>query len=160
MTEQEIVQRVVALTKQYYDDRQYSCTEAMLKAFAEVFAPHRFDTRTIQRLATPFNGGFSELNLTCGALTAGLLVIGLVAGRDHPGDEDAREEAYTLTQIFYQRYLETIGTDSCRELLDRWRDEQGVEKRRCKQHTCEVSELLAKTILQVGFHELTSLRST
>ncbi|MBF0629179.1 MAG: C_GCAxxG_C_C family protein [Magnetococcales bacterium] len=125
----------------------------MLKAFAEVFAPHRFDATAITRLATPFNGGFSELQHTCGVLTAGLMSIGMIAGRDRPGDEEAKEQAYTLTQIFYRRYMDAIGTSSCNELLQRWK-EQGPEKSRCKAHTQQMSELLARTILQVGFHEL------
>ncbi|MBF0341504.1 MAG: C_GCAxxG_C_C family protein [Magnetococcales bacterium] len=149
----EIIRQVGERARNYYNDGQYSCAEAMLKAFAEVFAPHRFDSATITRLATPFNGGFSELQHTCGVLTAGLLSIGLVAGREQPGDDEAKEEAYTLTQIFYRRYLDAIGTTSCRELLQRWQD-QGPDKSRCKEHTRLMSEMLARTILQAGFHDL------
>lgn len=153
MTEEEVVHKVGELARRYYDDGQYSCAEAMLKAFAEVFAPHRLHPDLIPRLATPFNGGFAELQSVCGVFTAGLLVIGLVAGRDQPGDEDAKEEAYTLTQIYHQRFLAAVATDSCRELLTRWRD-QGESKIHCKRHTQTMSELLARTILQVGYHEL------
>lgn len=153
MTQDEIIHRVGALSRAYYDDTQYSCAEAILKAMAEVFTPDRYDPRLIPRLATPFNGGFSELQQTCGVLTAGLMAIGLVAGRDQPGDEDAKEEAYTLTQIYHQRFMAEVGTTSCRELLLRWQD-QGEGKIHCKEHTRRMAELLARTILQVGFHEL------
>ncbi|MBF0124948.1 MAG: C_GCAxxG_C_C family protein [Magnetococcales bacterium] len=154
MTKDEIVAQVGALARTYYDDAKYSCAEAMLRAVTEVMAPHRFDPVTITRIATPFNGGFSELQQTCGALTAGLMAIGVVAGRDQPGDEDAKEEAYTLAQIYYQRFMERVGTSSCKELLERWRD-QGESKIHCKRHTQQMGELLASTILQVGFHDMT-----
>ncbi|MBF0379523.1 MAG: C_GCAxxG_C_C family protein [Magnetococcales bacterium] len=153
MTEEEVIKKVGQLARKYYQDDQYSCAEAILKAFAEVFAPEKFDTELIASLATPFNGGFSELQHTCGVLTAGMMAIGLVAGRSKPGDEDAKEEAYTLTQIYYQRYMEAMGTDSCKELLIRWKD-QGEGKCHCKDHTVKMSELLAKTILQLEFHDL------
>ncbi|GAB0058922.1 hypothetical protein SIID45300_03282 [Candidatus Magnetaquicoccaceae bacterium FCR-1] len=151
--DEEIVRRIGALARQYYADGQFSCAEAIVRAFAEVFAPHRFDPTTVTRLATPFNGGFSELQLTCGMLTGGLLAIGLVAGRDQPGDEEAKEQAYTLTQIYYKRFHDELGTTSCKELLTRWK-EQGTEKGLCKAHTQRMSEQLARLILQVGFHEL------
>lgn len=153
LTEEEIIHQVGERTQTYYSDGQFSCAEAILKAFAEVFAPHRYDPETITRLATPFNGGFSELQQTCGVITAGLISIGMICGRDQPGDEYSKEKAYTLTQIFYRRYMDEIGTNSCKELLLRWQG-QGAEKSRCKAHTRHMSELLARTILQVGFHDL------
>ncbi|MBF0135283.1 MAG: C-GCAxxG-C-C family protein [Magnetococcus sp. DMHC-1] len=153
MTEEEVIHRVGTLARKYYADTHYSCAEAIVKAFTEVFAPHRFDPATITRIATPLNGGFSELKKTCGVLTSGLLAIGIVAGREKPGDEDAKEEAYTLAQIFHQRFMESVGTDSCQELLTRWQA-QGEEKGLCKEHTRKMAEMLARTILQVGFHDL------
>lgn len=153
MTQNEIITKVGELAQSYYQDDQYSCAEAMVKAIAQVFTPELYDPRLIPRIATPFNGGFSELQSTCGVLTGGLLAIGLVAGRDQPGDEDAKEEAYTLAQIYHKRFMEAVGTDSCAALLARWQG-QGSAKTLCKQHTRQMSELLAKTILQVGFHQL------
>ncbi|MBF0438536.1 MAG: C_GCAxxG_C_C family protein [Magnetococcales bacterium] len=153
LTEAEIIHQVGKRAQEYYMDGQYSCAEAMLKAFAEVFSPHLFDSNTITRLATPFNGGFSELQQVCGVLTSGIMSIGMIAGRDQPGDEEAKEIAYTLTQIFYKRYMSEIGTTSCKELLTRWKD-QGQEKTHCRAHTRRMSELLAGIILQTGFHDL------
>ncbi|MBF0371131.1 MAG: C_GCAxxG_C_C family protein [Magnetococcales bacterium] len=153
MTEEEVISKVGELARRYYQDDQFSCAEAMMRAFAEVFVPHRYDPVAITRLATPFNGGFSELKSTCGVMTAGFMAIGMIAGRDQPGDEDAKEEAYTLSQIYHQRFMAAMETDSCQELLLRWKD-QGESKVHCKRHTQVMSELLAKTILQVGFHEL------
>jgi C_GCAxxG_C_C family probable redox protein len=153
MTEDDVVKKIGELTRSYYQDDQYSCAEAMMKSFAEVFAPEKYDSKTLARLATPFNGGFSELQQTCGVLTAGMMAIGLVAGREEPGDEDAKEEAYTLTQVFHNRYMAAMETDSCRELLIRWKD-QGESKSLCKDHTVKMSEMLAQTILQMEFHEL------
>ncbi|MBF0127196.1 MAG: C_GCAxxG_C_C family protein [Magnetococcales bacterium] len=153
LTEEAIVRAVGERALAFYSEDQYSCAEAMLKAFAEVFVPHLFDPATITRMATPFNGGFSELQHTCGVLTAGIMSIGMITGRDQPGDEFAKEKAYTLTQIFYKRYMEAMGTHSCRDLLLRWKD-QGPDKTHCKAHTRAISEMLARTILQVGFHDL------
>ncbi|MEO5364988.1 MAG: C-GCAxxG-C-C family protein [Magnetococcus sp. WYHC-3] len=153
MTADEIVHKVGELTRLYYDDGRFSCAEAITRAFAEVFVPHRYEPASAGRMATPFNGGFSELQQTCGVLTAGLMAIGMVAGREQPGDEDAKEEAYTLTQIYHRRFMDRTGTDSCRELLVRWQD-QGEGKGRCKEHAAEMAQMLARTILQVGFHEL------
>ncbi|MEO5377680.1 MAG: C-GCAxxG-C-C family protein [Magnetococcus sp. DMHC-6] len=153
MTEEQLIEKVGLLARKYYQKEQFSCAEAMVRAFAEVFAPHRYDLESVTRLGTCFNGGFSELQSVCGVFTAGLIVIGMVAGRGNPGDEEAKEEAYTLCQIYRQRFMAAVGSDSCQELLLRWKD-QGEEKGQCKRHTEEMTRLLAQTILQVGFHEL------
>lgn len=153
MTREEVIEHIEQLCRENYTDEKYSCAESIVKAFAEVFVPDRYDPKIIPRIATALNGGFAELNLTCGVLTAGMLAIGLVAGRDQPGDEDAKEEAYTITQVFYKRFMEAVGTDSCRVLLDRWH-EQGPQKPECKRHTREMAVMLAKLILQMEFHEL------
>ena len=54
---------------------------------------------------------------TCGAVTGGLMVIGLQHAKVRPGDDDSRELAYALAQEFMDAFRERNGSLFCRGLL-------------------------------------------
>jgi C_GCAxxG_C_C family probable redox protein len=54
---------------------------------------------------------------TCGAVTGGLMVIGLRHAKVRPDDDDSRELAYALAQEFMENFLEKNGSVLCRGLL-------------------------------------------
>jgi C_GCAxxG_C_C family probable redox protein len=54
---------------------------------------------------------------TCGAITGGLMVIGLRRAKVRPDDDDSRELAYALAQEFMDVFRERNGSLICRELL-------------------------------------------
>ncbi len=54
----------------------------------------------------------------CGAVTGGLMVIGLAHGGTAAGDQAAREKTYAATQEFWSRFRERHGSLVCRDLLE------------------------------------------
>ena len=52
----------------------------------------------------------------CGALTGGVLVVGLVHGRDHAEEKEAKEAATAMAAEFVQRFAEVNGALRCRDL--------------------------------------------
>lgn len=54
---------------------------------------------------------------TCGAVTGGLMVIGLKHAKTRKDDDDGRELSYALAQEFMDRFRERNNALLCRDLL-------------------------------------------
>lgn len=75
-----------AMGRRLFTQEGFSCSEAVLCAMAAWWG---IDEPGIPRIATPFRGGICGAQLgICGALSGGLMAIGLRLGRDS-ADQDA-----------------------------------------------------------------------
>ncbi|MFH1908702.1 MAG: C-GCAxxG-C-C family protein [Chloroflexota bacterium] len=83
----------------------------MFTAFASEFG---LPDETALKIAAPFGGGMARTGGTCGALTGGLMVIGLKAGYTTP---DGKDETYALARDFLRRFEQRHGALLCRELI-------------------------------------------
>ena len=92
----------------------YSCSQSVLAAFAERFNLNRDQAL---RVAAAFGGGMSRAGETCGAVTGGLMALGLYAGSTDPEDKAAKERTYALGQDFMARFKARFGDMDCRCLL-------------------------------------------
>ncbi|MCX5811128.1 MAG: C-GCAxxG-C-C family protein [Proteobacteria bacterium] len=71
-----------------YRSGQFLCSEAILYTFNEALGNPL--PREAVRLASGFPVGMGAIGVggcTCGALAAGIMVLGMVYGRSNPGDE-------------------------------------------------------------------------
>lgn len=75
------------------------------------------DRETALKVAGAFGAGMARTGNTCGAVTGGLMVIGLRRAKTRQGDDDPRELAYALAQEFMDAFQERNRTIICRELL-------------------------------------------
>lgn len=92
----------------------YSCSQSVLAAFAERF---HLDRDQALRVAAAFGGGMSRAGETCGAVTGGLMALGLYAGSTDPEDKAAKERTYALGQAFMARFRARFNDLDCRCLL-------------------------------------------
>ena len=69
------------------------------------------------KVACGFGGGFAGLGGPCGAVTGGMMVIGLKYGKDKPDDEAAKEKTYRLVREFVHRFEQRHETTLCRGLI-------------------------------------------
>lgn len=69
----------------------------------------------IPRIATPFGGGLSRKQMTCGALSGGMMVIGLRLGRD--SGEGARDPSYLLGKKLVDHFIGLKQSINCREIV-------------------------------------------
>ncbi len=91
--------------------KSFNCSQSVFSAFAAQFG---LAGRTALKLASPFGGGVARRGEICGAVTGGLLVLGLARGADTPA---GKEDIYRLSQEFMRRFENNHGTLLCRELL-------------------------------------------
>lgn len=87
-----------------------NCAECVLLTLAQVYG---WEPRYIPRIATPFGGGIGGSGQTCGALSGGLMALGILYGREEGGDKaPSYEKAQALCGWMQAGY----GSLCCREL--------------------------------------------
>ncbi|UCG36257.1 MAG: C_GCAxxG_C_C family protein [Candidatus Bathyarchaeota archaeon] len=93
--------------------KDYNCAQSILLTMSEHFKLHN---DLIPKIATAFGGGIGRCGSLCGALTGGVMVIGMRHGTSRPGVEK-RMKAYRLARTFYERFVQQCGSPLCRELI-------------------------------------------
>ena len=94
-------------------ENHYNCAQSVFAPFAKRFG---MDEDLALKLATPFGGGMGHNSQVCGAVSGGLLVIGLVSGID-VYDAEKKEACYALAREFQNRFVELHGDLTCPGLL-------------------------------------------
>lgn len=90
----------------------YYCAESILIAFAE---QHVTESRIIPGIATGFCSGMARTCGLCGAVTGGMMAIGLLTGRNAP--DIPIEDTYERIQKFLDRFKEKYSTLDCCQLI-------------------------------------------
>lgn len=90
-----------------------NCGMAVLAAFGEGYG---LDQETARRLGRPLGAGMGMMGLTCGAVSAGFLALGLAAETDREEGE-MRPQLYARVRDLAERFKERNGTIRCQELL-------------------------------------------
>ena len=90
----------------------FFCAESVLLAIAE---SQGIQSDLIPRIATGFCSGISRSGGMCGAVSGGIMGIGLVAGRNSPAE--SLEPAYTLVQKLIGTFEKQYGSVNCRQLI-------------------------------------------
>jgi C_GCAxxG_C_C family probable redox protein len=93
----------------------FNCAQSVLGVFC---ADLHFDKDTALKLATGFGAGMARKQEVCGAVTGGILVIGLKSGRGSADERSATESTYLLVEKFMERFNAKHGSCLCRILLD------------------------------------------
>jgi len=100
--------------KQYFNSG-YNCAESvLLAACMESGYSESEAIKFIPRMATGFGGGIARNGGICGALSGGLMALGLALGRDD--GRQSRDPCYPAADQFYNEFIERFGHYSCREL--------------------------------------------
>ena len=128
MEKQEVISKAVS-----YFDEGYACSQSVLLAFSERFD---LDDRTAKLISSTFGGGMGRLRQTCGAVTGGFMVLGLVFGNENPKDMETKLDAYRKVRILDQQVREIHGTTLCKELLQKHTTEAEVAKRKHHKIIC------------------------
>jgi len=96
-----------------YEKTYYGCSQTTLAALIEAFG---FGGPDLLRASTCLAGGVALHGNVCGVLTAGMMMIGYLAGRDDLQMFDQYQRAIDRGKILYQRFEEKFGTVSCPEI--------------------------------------------
>ncbi|MFA6223637.1 MAG: C-GCAxxG-C-C family protein [Desulfomonilaceae bacterium] len=134
--------------KQLFDSGFY-CAESVLQAVAEHAATH---SPLIPKISTGFCGGISRSKGMCGAVTGGVMALGMIFGRtsaDMPPDDTYLKVRELLT-TFENQY----GSSNCFDLTgcdfneamgrERWKESGMANK--CREFTGAAARMVVEII--------------
>jgi len=110
---------------------KYNCTQAVLVPFADACG---IRAEQAYQLGMHFGGGMKMASV-CGAITGGLMVIGMLGG----GDEQYREFMNAMRGSH-------DGMVECRDLLKRNKEQGGEKRPHCDAMICEAVDLVVKVM--------------
>jgi C_GCAxxG_C_C family probable redox protein len=88
------------------------CSESVLQAVAE---SRGVRSELIPKIATGLCGGLSRTGGICGAVSGGVLAIGMVTGRSDA--QESREECHRLVRLFLSECEARFGSTNCEKLI-------------------------------------------
>ncbi len=92
----------------------FSCSQAVCVAFAEDYG---IDRETALKLSCALGGGMAHTGNTCGAVTGGLMVIGMKYGRTRLDDLAAKDKTYETANAFIAEFLRRNHSLNCTDLI-------------------------------------------
>lgn len=92
----------------------YNCAQAIVWAFAQRV---NLDPDAALKIACGFGAGMGRKQEVCGAVSGGIMALGLKYGRGEAQDRTATEDTYAKTQELMRRFEAAHGTCSCLKLL-------------------------------------------
>ena len=92
----------------------YNCAQSVLFSFHEDFG---LDMDCALKLACGFGGCMGRMGEICGAVSGGILVLGLKYGRGKSNQRAQTDVTYAEVREFMKRFSAKHGSCYCRELL-------------------------------------------
>jgi C_GCAxxG_C_C family probable redox protein len=152
VTEAALVKAIAGRAKRYFLSGRLFCSEALLYTFNLAlgggFPPE------VVRLASGFPEGIGRSGCTCGALSGGVLVLGLFCGRKRPGDRSWRRPMKLAAEL-HDSFKKAFGATCCRVPTRNIKRGSKVHLLRCAEITERTAELVG-TILLSEKPELTT----
>ena len=97
-----------------YFESDFNCAESVLMSLTESIGVR---SELIPKIATPFGGGIGRRGSICGAVTGGVIAIGLKFGRSEAKDTKRREESYQKALELFKRFEKKFGSALCYDLI-------------------------------------------
>ncbi len=92
----------------------YGCCQSVVAAFASLYG---LDRTMALRLSAGFGGGMGRLRMTCGAVSALVMLVGLDCGQTEGSDRQGKAACYRVVQELLARFREKNGSLICAEIL-------------------------------------------
>lgn len=140
-----LVNKIRQRTENLFMTRQLVCSEAVLTVLNQGLkgglAP-----KIAVRITSGLAEGFGGSGCTCGALSAGVIALGLFLGRNGPGILN-NNAVYSASRELHERFKEKFGFTCCRVLTKNIEVGSKHHYRFCARHAGEASEQTARIVL-------------
>lgn len=98
-----------------YFRRKFNCSQAVFTVFGTEYGISEDDC---QKIGCGFGGGMGRQQITCGAVTGAVMVLGLKFGKASGDPEEKKTETYIKVKEFFSEFSCIHGSTVCRELLN------------------------------------------
>ena len=126
----------------------YNCAQAVLDAFRDETG---LEEDLALKIATGLGAGMGRKQEVCGALTGGILVLGLRHGRGSTDDRSATEQTYLRTRELMDRFAAKHGSCLCRQLLQGYdlATEEGLRRAKADDIINKVCRPCVQTVVEI-----------
>lgn len=129
-----------------FETHQLFCSEAVLYALNQGLKGGLPSSAAIC-IASGFSEGIGGAGCICGALSGGLMALGLFLGRQGPNARGSRK-ALAKGKELLDRFRSKFGSPCCRILTKKVRDDDRALFKHCAKQTGETAELAARVIIE------------
>ena len=92
----------------------FACSQAVFAAFGKEMG---LTEDQCLKIGGAFGGGMARQQLTCGAVTGAMMVIGLLYGRGQGDEVSQKEITYEKTNELFKEFQSRNGSLNCKDLL-------------------------------------------
>jgi len=126
----------------------YNCAQAVLDAFRDETG---LDQDLALKIATGLGAGMGRKQEVCGAVTGGILVLGLRHGRGTTDDRLATEQTYLRTRELMDRFAAKHGSCLCRQLLQGYdlATQEGLQRAKADDIINKVCRPCVQTVVEI-----------
>lgn len=96
-----------------FREKNYNCSQSVLSVYCEELGLNEELARAV---ATGFGAGLGQVQLTCGAVTGAIMVLGLKYFDENKVIE-SKKQTYEKTKEFIRKFEEVNGSIECLRLL-------------------------------------------
>lgn len=96
-------------------DEGFCCSQAVFSTYAEHWG---YDRDVFLKISDAFGAGIGGMAGICGAVTGGIMAIGLKHGRTHPDDDEAKQKTRDLVKEFVTQFKKRNRHIECKQLLE------------------------------------------
>lgn len=140
-----LINKIRQRTENLFMIRQLMCSEAVLTVLNQGLKGGLSPGIAV-RITSGLPEGFGGSGCTCGALSAGIIALGLFLGRDGPGILNNRM-VYTASRELHERFKTKFGSTCCRVLTKNIELGTKHHFEFCARHAGEVAEQTARIVL-------------
>ena len=97
-----------------YFSNTFNCSQSVLASFGQDYG---LTEDQCLKIGCAFGGGMARQQMTCGAVTGALIVLGLQYGRAANDPSSKTVMVYDKTKEFFNDFKKRHGSINCRELL-------------------------------------------
>ena len=94
----------------------HSCSQVVFSAFSD---QTNFDEKSAEIIASGFGGGLAHTHSVCGAITGGVMAIGLLNQQYSPNNAELKQKSYLHTQQFIDSFKNKNSYSDCAPLLEK-----------------------------------------
>lgn len=139
------INKIREKAESYYRNGDFFCSEAIVKTIKDEFELPISDD--IIAAASGFPVGVGRAGCMCGAVSGGVMALGLVFGRKEPKDPKVTK-TMELTKELHEKFRNNHKSLCCRILTKGLDMGAGEHKKQCIAFTGEVAEEVAKIIVR------------
>ncbi|KKL88519.1 hypothetical protein LCGC14_1923900 [marine sediment metagenome] len=140
----EIVDKARKIAEGYFSRGEFFCSESVVHTINQLMGsplPHQ-----ITKLASGFPIGLGKSGCLCGAISGGVIALGIAYGRNH--GETMNPKMFPLSAKLHDFIKEQYGSTCCRVLIKDYDFESPERKKHCIKITGEVAAFVTEVFLK------------